>query len=103
MLDDALSFVYVLIGSFRSIPVYKGQRQQNSRGYPLATNDPANLWRDRYDRIHHIPYSSNWSLCTPSSSRFQGVRNHFSLLPHVDRQSCHITLHQSADSRTKRG
>lgn len=38
--------------------------------------------------------------CTPSSSRFQGVRTYSGLLPHVERQSCHIPLHQSADSRT---
>jgi len=30
-------------GVFRSILVYKGQRQQNSRDYPLATYDPANF------------------------------------------------------------
>ena len=43
LLNAALSSVYVLIGSSRSILVYKGQRQQNSRVYPLATNDPADF------------------------------------------------------------
>jgi len=42
-LNAALSVLYVLIGSFRSTLVYIGQRQQNFRGYLLATHDPVDF------------------------------------------------------------
>lgn len=55
LLNAALSFVYVMIGSFRNILVYKGQRQQNLRGYLLATNDPADFVAS-IDMIEYITY-----------------------------------------------